>query len=354
MTTPHLGLSRDAIAAIVIPIAAIAAAFAVIRAVARRDRRDARDRARSLMRAFADYLESRLSGRELRRAVQSGDDATFWTTLETLAFRLKRSEWRRLVHELERNRHEAAERLALRDDSPWRRELAARRLGLLPSRAARRALRRALEDGPGIVSFAGAMGLARAHDARALRWILGNPGAFATRSPQARTALLRAFGRGALPALEKALEGDRLDRRLERAIIETLGLARRTAAASAIARRLLSSDPEIRLTAARALGRLRTPECAAALLSALTDEAWQVRAQAARALGRLRLPVAIPQLSACLTDRSWWVRRHAAYALSGIGDEGCAALRGAAEGSPDPYARDIALEALENGRRKQA
>jgi HEAT repeat protein len=193
------------------------------------------------------------------------------------------------------------------------------------------------------------MGLARARDARALEWALEDPGALATRSPRARTALLRAFGRGALPALGEALEGDHLDPRLERAIVETLGLARRTAAAAAIARRLLSPDPEIRVSAARALGRLGMPDCAPALLAALKDEAWQVRAQAARALGRLRLADAIPQLSACLTDRSWWVRRHAAYALSGIGDEGFAALRGAAENSPDPYARDIALEALEHG-----
>jgi len=72
-----------------------------------------------------------------------------------------------------------------------------------------------------------------------------------------------------------------------------------------------------------------------------------VRAQAARALGRTRSGLAILALPARLTDPAWWVRRHAAYALREFGREGRRELERIAHGSPDPYARDMAREALE-------
>jgi HEAT repeat protein len=79
-----------------------------------------------------------------------------------------------------------------------------------------------------------------------------------------------------------------------------------------------------------------------------------VRAVAAWALGRIgavspEAGPAIAPLSARLTDRAWWVRRHAAYALWEHGEAGRAALRQIAESSPDPYARDMAREALGGG-----
>ena len=55
---------------------------------------------------------------------------------------------------------------------------------------------------------------------------------------------------------------------------------------------------------------------------------------------------AVPALATCLSDRVWWVRRHAAYALAALRERGAAALRVAVQGSADPYARDIADEAL--------
>jgi len=66
------------------------------------------------------------------------------------------------------------------------------------------------------------------------------------------------------------------------------------------------------------------------------------------------VPAAIGPLAARLTDTGWWVRRHSAYALRAIGDEGLKALRRIAETSPDPYARDIAREALGSGERLDA
>ena len=87
-------------------------------------------------------------------------------------------------------------------------------------------------------------------------------------------------------------------------------------------------------------------------MAALQDEEWPVRAQAARALGRIRAPMALLELPSRLTDSAWWVRRHAAYALIEFGEEGAAELRRIAGGSPDPYARDMAREALEAGPRR--
>jgi len=77
-----------------------------------------------------------------------------------------------------------------------------------------------------------------------------------------------------------------------------------------------------------------------------------VRAQAARALGRVQAPLAVHALAARLTDASWWVRHHAAYALKELGEEGQVALRQAVASSPDPYARDMAHEALTGEARR--
>jgi HEAT repeat protein len=102
----------------------------------------------------------------------------------------------------------------------------------------------------------------------------------------------------------------------------------------------------MRVAAARALGRLGASQCAPSLLNALRDDAWQVRAQAAWALGHARAPNSVYALTTKLSDKSWWVRRHAAYALAELGSEGRSALYHAFETSQDPYARDIAEEAL--------
>jgi hypothetical protein len=326
---------------------AIATAFVIVGAVRRGERHQARRRARDLERTFAEYLNGRIGSTALRQAVRSSDESTYWAALETLSPDLTRPQRLELSRALERNSHERAERRALRDDSPWRRELAARRLSLLRSALSRRALRRALAEGPGAVTLAAARALARDHDPRALRWILAHPDALGSRTPAARAALFRAFGSRSLPVLAEALERGLGDSRLERAVLDTLGAARCRLGIAAIERRLRHEDPEVRIAAARALGRYEAGECGSALIAALRDEAWQVRALSAWALGRMRIPLAIPPLTARLSDRSWWVRRHAAYALAALGQEGRHALHRVVQASPDPYARDIALEALE-------
>jgi hypothetical protein len=335
-------------------VAAIVGAFAIARTAGRRSRLGAHARERALMSSFQGYLEARTGSDELRRASNAVEGPAFWTALETYAARLTRSDWRRLAVALERSPHERVERRALRDDSPWRRELAARRLGLLHSRASRRALRVALERGPAAVTLAAARSLARGRDGRALRWILAHPERLASRGRPIWTGLLRSFGHRARPVLAAELERGPLSPELECALIDSLGIGRFAPAARAIAARLGRTELEVRLAAVRALGMLEEREHEASLLAALQDPAWQVRAQAARALGRMGTLGALASLTGSLTDRSWWVRRHAAYALRDLGPEGQAALRRVFETSPDPYARDIAEEALSGGLKASA
>lgn len=333
---------------------AVLAAFGVARAWDRRTRRRARGNTRALAARLEAYFAGRSSAHELRHAVARADSGTFWSALETIPLEPRRLRWRPLSQALAGNPHTRRERRALRDDSSWRRELAARRLALIAEPASRRALRAALERGPELVTHAAAAALGRYRDAHALRWLIARPEALARRTPRAQVAVLRAYGRGALPLLAQALEGPGGVSRLERALIETLGLSDHTPASAAIERRLASPEPEVRVAAARALGRLEAGCATPALIAALDDEAWPVRAVAAWALGRIGAAApgtgsATAPLAARLTDRAWWVRRHAAYALWETGEVGRVALRQIADSSPDPYARDMAREALGSG-----
>jgi HEAT repeat protein len=340
---------------IVVPAMTLLAAFGVSRAWARRARRRERGQARGLVACIEAHLAGHTSAAELRRAVARAETGTFWCALETLVLEPRRLRWRPLSGSLAGNPHARHERRALRDDSAWRRELAARRLALIAEPASRRALRSALGRGPEIVTLAAALALGRYRDARALRWLIAHPQALARRTARAQVAALRAYGRGALPLFARALEDTGDLAGLERALIETLGLGGYAPAVAAIERRLSGPAPEVQVAAARALGRLEAASSVPALLTALNDEAWPVRAVAAWALGRIGAAAApsaapaIAPLAARLTDRAWWVRRHAAYALWENGEAGRAALRQIADTSPDPYARDMAREALGAG-----
>jgi len=335
--------------AIAIVVGSMVIAGFVVRSIDRGRRRDLRRESQDLGRLLAAVLADRVAADDLRGAVDRVTAGTFWTALERVSLRLRYVSWLRLSRALEGNSHSRAERNALRDDSPWRRVLAARRLGLLRSERSRRALRRALVRGPEMVTIAAAASLARARDRGALRWLLSHPECLARRSPASLVGVLRAFGHAALPDLSAALAHGLDSHRLERAVIETLGLGGHHAARAALEERLTSGDLDLRVAAVRALGRIRSIESSTALLACLKDEAWQVRAQAARALGQVGAVIAVPVLATRVTDPSWWVRRHAAYALHELGHEGQTALRRVAETSSDTYAREMAREALEGG-----
>lgn len=324
------------------------------RAYARRERRRVRQRAHDLQRDLTAFVDGRLTRRELREAVDDVDSGVFWSAVEPFAAALPRPEWITLSRGLDRCPHLQIEQRALRDDSPWRGELAARRLGLVRTRPARSALRRALVAGTELLAFACARSLARYGDLRTLEWLLRHPGRLQRRTLKHWTGLLTAFGPAAYPQLAAGLDGAKDSLVLERAIVETLGHIGDLAAAAPIEKRLAHDDMGMRVSAARALGRLRSVQSATGLLQALKDDTWQVRAQAAWALGRARAPIAVYPLTGRLSDASWWVRRHSAYALAEMGEEGLAALRHAAAKSDDRYARDIAAEVLSGGVQRAA
>lgn len=349
---PINNLSTPWPAALAIVLALIALASYLVRAHGRRHRRHQRGRHHLLARSFRRFLDGEETAARIASLAGDVDEGCYWSTLETLSIRLKRRQWLKLSQALVRSRHAAAERRALVDDSPWRRALAARRLSLLRSRASLAALRKALVRGPEMVTFAAASALARYRDRAALRWILSHESALAHRHRNALVSLLRAFGRQGLPVMARALARGIHDTRVELAVVDTLGLAGYGDGREQIERRLLAGDMDLRAASARALGLMEAIECATSLIAALRDESWQVRAQAARALGRMRAPLATHALAARLTDPSWWVRHHAAYALKELGEDGQAALRQAIASSSDPYARDMAHEALTGEVRK--
>jgi HEAT repeat protein len=335
--------------ALSIVLACIAAALYAVRAYQRRARRHDRRRLRRFVRNMAHHLDDEYAAADLQRDAAECSEGEFWSALERVSARLRRRQWLRLSATLAGGGFVRAERRALRDDSSWRRVLAARRLALLVSRPSRAALRRALTRGPELVTFACATSLGRYRDVAALRWVLQHPARVANRPFVSLVSLFRAFGRHAGPVLTAAL-GQGIDApRVERAAIETLGLLGEPNAREVIERHLSSPAVDLRVAAARALGRMEATESGTALLRALRDDEWPVRAQAARALGRAQVVIATHALAERLTDRSWWVRRHAAYALGALGEEGVRTLRHIESGSPDPYARDIAREVLEGG-----
>lgn len=333
---------------------AILSAFAISRAVGRRARATARQDVSEMRRRIEDHLAGEVTGVDLKRTIATADPATFWSALEGLSLGLRRAQRRALASAIGRGEPLRLERRALRDESPWRRELAARRLGLLPAPRNRSVLRESLAQGPEAVTLAAARALAEHRDRVALAWLLDHADALASRTPREWAGLIQAFGRGAHPYLAERLALGGMHPRAERAAIEALARGGHDPAIAAIETRLRHADSEVRVAAARALGRLEAGVSGSSLIAALRDEAWPVRAIAAWALGRARVPTAVEPLAARLTDRSWWVRRHAAYALAVLGPDGESALRHVIATTSDPYARDMAAEALETGNRASA
>jgi hypothetical protein len=335
--------------AITIVLTCIALALYLGRAFSRRQRRRDRGEARSMLRLMQGTLRGEPWTDRMKRTATRTDAATFWAVIERLSIGPYRRRLRDLASTLERNPHVTAERARLRDDSPWRRELAARRLGLLPCKGSSRPLRRVLRRGPESVRLACAHALAKARDLGALRWLLAHPEKLSRRTRRAWADLLAAFRRRGLPEIAAAFERGITHPTLELAAIDVLGRGGYRGARDRLERYLADGTLEQRVAAARALGQLQAVECSTSLLRALKDEAWQVRSQAARALGRVRSMVAIEALASRLTDPSWWVRHHAAYALGALGQDGQETLRRVAQTSPDPYARDMAREVLDGG-----
>jgi HEAT repeat protein len=329
--------------------AATALAALIARTARRATRTDVRRRTGQLVQLLAGRLSGRVAAQTLDAAAREAEADHFWDAMEAIAATLRRGERLLLAESLSRNRHVSAERRTLiESDAPVRRERAARRLGLLPSARMRRPLRRALVAGPEPVRLAAGRALATLRDIPALHWLCAHPEALATRPLPALSGLLRAFGPGARAHLITALDRGIDVPHFECAILDALGVTRCRSARERIETRLHRDVLEVRVAAARALGRLGMAESIPALIIALGDPEWPARAQAAQALGRLRATPAVEALAESVADSAWWVRRHAAYALAAIGNEGRDALCELAVRSPDPYAREMAREALDH------
>jgi HEAT repeat protein len=329
--------------------AAVALGLLAARAARRMARRNAREAAQEFHLGLDAYLAREAPAGDLMRCAADLAPDQFWSEIDAAVSPLPPRSRLALEHVLERSRHVTAERRALRDDSPWRRELAARRLRALGAVRHRRLLRRTMAAGPELVTLAAAFALGRARDRRSLDWILAHPASIERRSIQAHIGLLQSFGRGAAPLLLDALRRGPGTRRMHRAVIETLASCGYAPAAVAIVEELNDSWRDVRVAAARALGALGDARYAGALIGAMGDREWHVRAQAARALGRLGATAAVEPLAEVLGDHAWWVRRHAAYALLALGEPGRQALEQAARSHADRYAREMADEALSGG-----
>lgn len=348
MSNSFPGVPSTALLSAVILGLAMALGLLLSRAGRRAENQSARQRASDLFRLLSGRLAGSVPPRTLRRAVQDAEADSFWDAIEAIVTTLRLAERHELARSLEKNRHAAIERRALlEEDNDSRREVAARRLGLLPSRRNRRVLRRALVRGPEMVRFTAARALATHRDRAALRWILANPTLLAHRPIPALSGLLRSFGPASRAVLVAAIERGMPDTHMECALLDALGVSRCRSARGSIESRLRSTHTELRIAACRALGRLGQPEAAAGLQLALADDAWPVRALAAQALGRLRATGAVEALAERVADRSWWVRHHAAYALANVGSEGRDALCELIVRSEDPFAREMAREALD-------
>ncbi len=355
MNVPDLGHPFGTALAVALVAAAIFALFLIARAVHRNAAREQRSRAAELFRLLSGRLAGNVPVRELREAARDSQSEPFWGAIEAITTTLRPRERRALAHALERSRHLVVEREVLRrDDAPARRELAARRLGMLPARRSRRLLRRVLVAGPEPLRFVAARSLAAHRDVASLGWLLSHPESLASRPVRALSGLFRAWGPRGRALLLAALERGGLPSPVEAALLDALGVTRCLSARGAIEARLHSERVDTRVAAARALGRLGMGESIPGLMLALADDAWPVRAQAASALGRLRAAPAVEALTQRVTDRAWWVRHHAAYALALLGAEGRDALCELIARSPDPYAREMAREALDHGGERRS
>jgi len=334
---------------------AVGLLFLLARAARRGAAGEQRGRAAELFRLLSGLLAGNVAVRTLREAARDSQSEPFWGAIEAITATLRPRERFALAHALERSRHLVVERDVLRhDDSPGRRELAARRLGMLPAKRSRRLLRRVLATGPESLRFTAARSLAAHRDLASLAWLLTHPEVFATRSARALSGLFRAFGPRGRALLVAALDRPRPPLAFEVALLDALGVTRCRSARGAVEARLRGGRVDARVAAARALGRLGMGESIPALMLALADDAWPVRAQSACALGRLRAAPAVELLTERVTDRAWWVRHHAAYALAGLGAEGRDALCDLIVRSPDPFAREMAREALDRGTQRRS
>lgn len=126
-----------------------------------------------------------------------------------------------------------------------------------------------------------------------------------------------------------------------------LGMLRAPEAVMPLALLLDHSDFRVRLNAARSLGAIGDRVALPDVARLTADPVWEVRNVAMQVVGKLGGKSEIPRLAAGLSDEVWWVRFSAAQALFSLGHPGVTALRQAASGGSDRYAREMSQQVLD-------
>jgi HEAT repeat protein len=180
----------------------------------------------------------------------------------------------------------------------------------------------------------------------ALGPVRGHPGIPGAAAAEA----LLSFGVGAVPAVLAALSADDATQREVATLVAAEGAL---SAAAPRLRSLLAGDPEpeVRISAARALGAVGGPDDVAAL-AAFTESArpTELRRAVVQALGELGHPDAAPVLSWLLSDPDVRLAQHSGDALVQLGPAGVRALLQAGDG---PAAR-VAAGSLAIARLRKA
>jgi cyclophilin family peptidyl-prolyl cis-trans isomerase/HEAT repeat protein len=137
------------------------------------------------------------------------------------------------------------------------------------------------------------------------------------------------------------------DQRVLPSVLDALVASGAPSARDALAARLTSDDPVVRMAAARGLARLKAIDQVPALTTALeasrADGTYVARAAILSALAALDRTTAVPLLTQALDDRDWAVRLRAAELLREI-DAGSGA-RPATPAPPPPVAELASFEA---------
>jgi hypothetical protein len=243
----------------------------------------------------------------------------------------------------------AQETAALRQRNWSHRLRAAANLGVMGEPAVAPALLRALDDEMLDVRLAAARSLAQLPAPEAVEPILRALALPAELPLKLAADVLAEFGDAAVEPLLAFLgeHGEGADWPATAVVITVLGLCRATAAVPMLIATLANLEPELRVNAARALGLIGSAQALAALGERTLDPVWQVRNAAAQALGHIGDAQAVPVLAGLLRDGAWWVRFNAAEALFRLGRPGRESLREALALNPDPFARDISRQVLE-------
>jgi HEAT repeat protein len=167
---------------------------------------------------------------------------------------------------------------------------------------------------------------------------------------EARDAILRSLARcaggAAVPALERALDSDRIDTRL--AAIEGLGFTRDESALPPLERALQGTRAET-LAAIRALGQLGVPAAAPVIAPFLDHQDLDIRRAAAWEAIVLVEGLESASLERIATDEDPWIRSCAARALARRGGGARQRLRELAERDPDAAVRGEARRGLDGG-----